>query len=124
MGGIMQKNLIIALLFSILIAVFAILNSGTISVNLIFVTLKVSAALVILISAALGAILVYFSDLATKMKLKRTNKTTQIKYDEQFELFTVKEKSYLEEIDGLKNEISILETQFEALEKGHDKAEV
>ncbi len=120
----MQKNLIIALLFSILIAVFAILNSGTISVNLIFVTLEVSAALVILISAALGAILVYFSDLATKMKLKRTNKTTQIKYDEQFELFTVKEKSYLEEIDGLKNEISILETQFEALEKGHDKAEV
>ena len=120
----MQKNMVITLLFSILIAVFALLNAAVISVNLIFVTLEVSAALVILISASLGAVLVYFLDLATKIKLKKTNKTTVIKYEEQLELFTVKEKSYLEEIDGLKNEVSILETQFEALEKADETPDV
>jgi len=120
----MQKNMIITLLFSILIAVFAILNAAVISVNLIFVTLEVSAALVILISASLGAILVYFLDLATKIKLKKTSRSTLVKYEEQLELFTVKEKAYLEEIDGLKNEVSILETQFEAVEKATDTLEV
>jgi len=119
----MQKNMIITLLFSILIAVFAILNSGVITVNLIFVTLELSAALVILIAASLGAILVYFLDLATKLKLKKTNKQTAIKYEEQLELFTVKEKAYLEEIDGLKNEISIFETQEEAAEKNTEGLE-
>lgn len=120
----MQKNMVITLLFSILIALFAILNAAVISVNLIFVTLEVSAALVILISASLGAILVYFLDLATKMKLKKTNKLTEIKYEEQLELFVVKEKAYLEEIDGLKNEVSILETQLDVIENANETPEV
>ena len=113
----MQRNLIITLLFSILIAVFALLNAAVIPVNLIFITVEISAALVILISACLGAILVYFLDLAAKLKLKKSSKISQAKLDEQLELFTVKEKGYLEEIDGLKNEIAVLETQMDALEK-------
>lgn len=113
----MQKNLIITLLFSIIIAVFAILNAAVIPVNLIFVKLDVSAALVILIAASLGAILVYSMELANKMKSKKAMKTEKKHYEEQLELFTVKEKGYLEEIDGLKNEIAVLEAHLDTLEK-------
>lgn len=120
----MQKNIIITLLFSIVIAVFAILNAAAISVNLIFVTLEVSAALVILISASLGAVLVYFLNLAAKMKLKKISKATEVKYNKQQEAFAVKEQGYLEDIESLKNEVSILETQFEAIEQGQKTPEV
>ncbi len=70
----MQKNLIITLLFSIVIAVFAILNAAPIRVNLIFSKVEISAALVILISAALGALLIYSIDVVTKMKSTKTVK--------------------------------------------------
>ncbi len=119
----MQKNLIITLLFSIVIALFAILNAAAIPVNLIFTKLEVSAALVILISASLGAILIYSLELAGKLRLKKSAKHTQKHYEEQLEMFNVKEKGYLEEIEGLKNELAALEAHVDAVE-AKNKAEV
>jgi len=67
----MQKNIIIALLFAIIITIFALLNSSPVPINLLFVELDISVALVILIAAALGAILVYSLNMFAKMKAKK-----------------------------------------------------
>ncbi len=109
----MQKNLIITLLFSIVIAVFAILNAAVIPVNLIFVSLNVSAALVILIAASLGAILVYTIDLGVKLKLKKSVKVAEKKLTVLQEKTEGIDRRYMDEIQGLQNEISVLETQLD-----------
>lgn len=109
----MQKNLIVTLLFSILIAFFAILNAAAIPVNLIFVTVDVSAALVILIAASLGAILVYSLDIAGKMKMKKAIKVAEKNLSASKESVVDMERAYNDEIRGLKNEIAILETQLD-----------
>lgn len=75
----MQKNIIITLLFSILIALFAILNAGVVPVNLIFTQIDISAALVILISASIGAIIVYSLDAVSKIKTKKKHKELEKK---------------------------------------------
>ncbi|WP_304508891.1 LapA family protein [Anaerotignum sp.] len=67
----MQKNMIITLLLSIIIALFAILNAEAIPINLVFAKLNVSAALVILISASIGAIIVYLLDAISKFKARK-----------------------------------------------------
>lgn len=118
----MQKNLILTLVFSVIIAVFAVLNATPIPVNFIFAKVTVSAAVVILAAASLGAILVYFLELASKLRIKKANKTAMANYEEQLELFTVKEKSYIEEIEGLKNEVAVLEAHIDSMEKT-DKTE-
>lgn len=64
----MQKNLIIILIFSIFIAMFAGLNAAAIQINLIFAQIEISAALVILISASIGAVIIYFAGAFGKMK--------------------------------------------------------
>lgn len=117
----MQKNIIITLLFSILIALFAVLNAAAVPVNLIFTKVDVSAALVILISASIGAIIVYSLDAVPKMKSRKkcreleksnstlTNENTQLKeknaqleleigkYKNEIEKLNEKEKSYVVE---------------------------
>lgn len=77
----MQKNLILTLLFSIVIAVFAILNAAPIRVNLIFAKVNISAALVILISAALGALLIFSIDILSKIKGMRQIKQLEKKLE-------------------------------------------
>lgn len=109
----MQKNLIITLLFSIVIAVFAILNAAVIPVNLIFIQMEVSAALVILIAASLGAILVYTLDIGVKMKLKKAAKVAEKKLNELQDKVEGIDRRYMDEIQGLQNEINILETQMD-----------
>ncbi|NBG88904.1 LapA family protein [Isachenkonia alkalipeptolytica] len=88
----MQKNLIITLILSIFIALFAILNAGAVSINLLFTTLEISAALVILISATIGAVIVFFLDTASKYRYRKQIKESQ-KHSEKME----KEKEELEE---------------------------
>lgn len=67
----MQKNLIITLLFSIFIALFAILNASAVPINFIFATVDISIALVILISASIGAIILYSMGAISKIKARK-----------------------------------------------------
>lgn len=90
----MQKNLIITLLFSILIALFAIMNASAIPINLLLTQINVSTALVILISASLGAIVVYSVDAVSKIKNKKI-----IKGHEK------KEADFLNELNQLKDQL-------------------
>lgn len=104
----MQKNLIASLLFSIVIALFAILNAATVPVNLIFVKAEVSAALVILISASLGAIIVFSLDITTKYKLKKQLKGALKEIENLTKNLEDKTASY-------EGELAILQDQLDAL---------
>lgn len=75
----MQFTFIFSLIFAVLVAVFALLNPGTVTVNVLFTKFQTSQAVVILFSAFLGAILVYLLDLVKKIKSGFKNKELEKK---------------------------------------------
>ena len=70
----MQANFIVSLLFSILVVFFAVLNADVVTINLFFKDFSVSQALVIFISAFLGATVAFTFDIIGKMKRKKNEK--------------------------------------------------
>ncbi|KAB3532856.1 lipopolysaccharide assembly protein LapA domain-containing protein [Alkaliphilus serpentinus] len=107
----MQKKIIVILILSIIIAVFAILNAKAVPINLIFLEMNVSVALIILISASLGAIIVYFIDTHIRIKnnkkyksLEKESITLTSKNQELTEVITEQQK----EIAQLKEELASL----------------
>lgn len=66
----MQIWFIISLIFSLIIALFAALNSDVVTIRLIFAKYQLSESLVIIMSAALGAIIAIFLGLFSKIKTK------------------------------------------------------
>lgn len=89
----MQLGFILSLLFAILITVFAIQNSDTVNINFLFANIPVSQALVIFISAAVGAIIVGILGFFRYFKLSK-----KIKEQKQ-EINELKEKSIEEKVD-------------------------
>ena len=67
----MQKNLIIALIFAIIVAIFSIQNSGPVS--LVFFTWEFTTSLVVILlaSAVLGAIIMWVISSFKQLKLKK-----------------------------------------------------
>lgn len=59
---------IFSLFFSILVAVFAVLNSEVVPIKLYWVDYHLSQSLVILLSAVLGALITTFSSIFSKIK--------------------------------------------------------
>ncbi|MDI3529855.1 MAG: hypothetical protein PWQ23_1674 [Thermoanaerobacter sp.] len=53
-----QYYTILALIFAIIVAIFAVFNAGTVDINFLYWHYSISQALVILLSAAIGAIIV------------------------------------------------------------------
>ncbi|WP_099191373.1 LapA family protein [Tepidibacter mesophilus] len=74
----MQLGFIISLIFAILVALFAVQNSGSVVISFLFAEFNISQALVILISAALGAIIVmllgFIKQIKLKLKIKEQSK--------------------------------------------------
>lgn len=70
----MQFWFIVSLLFAILIAVFAVQNSASVLINFLFTEVEVSQALVIFISALVGAIIVALLGLVKHRKMAKTIK--------------------------------------------------
>ena len=64
-----QWSVIAALLFSLLVALFAILNTEIVTINLLFRTVEISAVLIILGSAAAGALIVVFFSLVRNVQI-------------------------------------------------------
>jgi uncharacterized integral membrane protein len=80
----MQSTFIVALIFAVMVAIFALLNGDEVTINLLFKRFEMSQALVILISAVFGAIAVYFMNLVHKVKgsLKTKELNKKIKQNE------------------------------------------
>lgn len=98
----MQKNLIIALVFAILVAIFSIQNSGPVSLLFFGWEFSTSLVVVVLGSAVLGALIMWIISSFKQMKLKKEKKNIR------------KEMSNLhEEKEALEKEIKDLEKKLE-----------
>lgn len=75
----MQLGIIIALLFSILIAVFAVLNNEIVEINYLFGRSPVSVVIVILVSAFSGAVVVGLFSLVGRIKYSLKSRETHNK---------------------------------------------
>ncbi len=64
-----QWSLVVALLFSLLVAIFAIVNNELVPVNFLFGSVEISAVLLILGSAAAGAIIMTFLSLVRHVRV-------------------------------------------------------
>ena len=64
----MQIWFVLSLLFSILVAVFAVLNSNVVPIRLYWVDYQLSQSLVILLSAIFGAMIAIFLGIFSKVK--------------------------------------------------------
>ncbi len=105
----MQKQFILFVLLSIIIAIFAITNADIITVRLFFWTFDLSGSLVILISVGLGGLLVFLFGLVNFFKNKRIIwdlqkelKSAKLTIDE----LTRQKNLSLQQIEDLKAEMS------------------
>ena len=64
----MQVWFVLSLFFSILVAIFAVLNSNIVPIRLYWVDYQLSQSLVILLSAILGALIAIFLGIFSKVK--------------------------------------------------------
>lgn len=67
----MEKGFILSLIFAAIVGIFALNNAERVSVDLIFTTLEISQAIIIFISALLGAIIVAFLGWVKNLKLRK-----------------------------------------------------
>lgn len=105
----MQKQFILFILLSIIIAIFAITNAEIMTVRLFFWTFSLSGSLVILLSVALGGLLVFLFGLVSFFKnkmairdLQKELKSAQLSIEE----LTRQKQLNLQQIEDLKAEIS------------------
>lgn len=71
----------LSLLFAVLVALFAIQNSGSVEISFLFINLVASQALIILISAAFGAIIALLLSLMKQYKQNKKIKDCQHERD-------------------------------------------
>lgn len=103
----MQLTVILSLIFAIVIAIFAGLNSDVVNVNLLFTKVEMSLAIVILISAIIGSVIVYFMNI---VKSLRRGKEIKQLTKEMKKLQASERKLTQEKLE--------LKTKVEELEKG------
>lgn len=108
----MQKQFIFVILVSIIVAIFALTNAEVMTVRLFFWTYQLSGSLVILISVALGALLVLLFGLYKSVKTKFTlrnlnNEVVSLKASN--ENLNSKNKALEQEIERLKAEVNTLQ---------------
>ncbi len=120
----MQKNFILTLIGSILIIIFALTNSAAVSVKLFFWQFEISLALIIFLSAAVGAILtVLFGGIKQFIKSKEMKKITtdnETLIDENHSLQDQK-KTLKDENKDIKKELEKLSIENKRL-KGENQA--
>ncbi|MGM0378840.1 MAG: LapA family protein [Bacillota bacterium] len=102
----MQFTVILTLIFAIIIAIFAGLNSAVVTLNLLVTQFEISLAIVILISAVLGAIIMYLVNIFKS--LKKSKKIKNLK----------KEKSSLnDKINNLHDQIVKKDEKIDKIQK-------
>lgn len=108
----MQKQFIFLILVSIIVAIFALTNAEVMTVRLFFWTYQLSGSLVILISVALGALLVLVFGLYKSVKTQFTlrnlnNEVVSVKASN--ESLNNRNKTLEQEIERLKAEVNTLQ---------------
>lgn len=106
----MDWKFVLALIFALLVAVFALQNAAAVDINFLTMELSISQALIILISAAFGALTVLMLSLVRwircQTKIKSSSKTINALEQENKQL-----KLKLEEYAPNKEELPEPETK-------------
>lgn len=125
----MQIGFILSLIFAILIAVFAVQNSTIVLVDFLFIQVEISQAIVILVSAALGAVIVTLLGIIRQIKLTLKNKELNKKV-ETLENIKAELENRIEEIleeivktEKQKEEPKLDEMNLETMENGDKETE-
>ena len=108
----MRFGFIISLIFAILVALFGIQNAAVISVNFFSTKLYISLALIIFVSAIIGAIVVTLLGLQKEFTLSRGNKQ-----------LTKKAKDFQTEIENSKNQNVALKIENETFKNKTEELE-
>ena len=105
---------IFSLLFSVLVVLFALQNSASVTINFLFVEHTMSQALVILISAIFGAIIVLLLGLVKQIQsnMKIRNLTKKINRLEEEDRL-LKEKEDIVHVERLEEENRLLKEKEE-----------
>ena len=93
----MEIGFIFSLIFAILVAVFALKNADSVLIDFFFAKVQVSQAIVIFVSAALGAVIVTILGLVRQLKL------------------SLKIKEQVKKIKKLEEEKTLLENRIEEI---------
>lgn len=97
----MQKNqllFIVSLVFAIIVTLFALINANPVVINFYFYKIEASLALIILLSAILGAIIVTTLGIASHFRFK--NEIKRLSKDK--EELTQKNQDLLADIEKMK----------------------
>jgi uncharacterized integral membrane protein len=78
----MQKSLIITLILSIVVIIFAINNNAIVTIDLIFTQIEISEAIVIFVCVLLGVAITSIFSWFREMKLKKVIKQQNLKIDD------------------------------------------
>ena len=108
----MRIGFIISLIFAILVALFGIQNASVIPVNFFSTKFYISLALIIFVSAIIGAIVVTLLGLQKEFSLSRGNRRLTRKADD----FEMKYENYKSENSAFKIEIETLKSKAESLQ--------
>ncbi len=112
----MEKSFILSLIFAAIVAVFALKNGDKVLIDFIFTKVKVSQAIVIFLSAILGAVVVAIlsgvKNIKYKKEIRDLNKELQSLKEEKNNMqFLLENRG--EEIAKLKKSIKELEPKIE-----------
>ncbi len=88
----MQRNLIIALVFALLIAIFAMQNAVSVTLSFFNYSFQTSLVVVVLGSIAVGALIMGLFSSLKQIKLKREIRQLQKKYSELEAMFSYSEE--------------------------------
>lgn len=112
----MEKSFILSLIFAAIVAVFALKNGDKVLIDFIFTKVEVSQAIVIFLSAILGAVVVAIlsgvKNIKYKKEIRDLNKKIQSMEEENYNMKALLENRG-EEITKLKKIIEELEEEME-----------
>ncbi len=114
----MQSGFIFSLIFSVFIGLFALRNGGPVSIDLFFTQITMSQALVIIASALLGALVIYFLNFFKIIHFKKEIKTLNKKSETvEFDIQLLNDKILIleEEKNGLMKIIDEKDSQINTL---------
>ncbi|GAU76911.1 LapA family protein [Fusibacter sp. 3D3] len=94
----MQLNVVLTLIFAIFIAAFALFNASVVTVSFFFAKVDLSLAIVIIASALIGALVIWFFDAFKKLKTHKQIKDLN-KKNTELEKQLVQKEAYSKELE-------------------------
>lgn len=107
----MQIAFILSLIFATIIAIFALKNADKVLIDFIFTKVEISQAIIIFVSAVLGAIIVAALGFIRSFKLKKKNKDLNNKLNS----LEIERNELIDMLDDIDDTKSLKDWYFEVI---------